>query len=316
MKEQSITDIVVHIIVTPLLITSIIGNVLTIIVKFYRKKKRAFNSGDLLIVNLAVCDLNKTWMMYIIWIYSNTIQEQWQFSNKFCIGLQKLIVILFSVTSITLLVLTVERYYLIMKPFDRSFSLRRVRKFLALIWIFVIALASVPGFASYHVIEIDGIVRCVACQHANIWVKAFEIAYLAIVIFIPLIAIFVLSGKASRRLCKSMRSCCKHVKVSRKINEKIQRNKNAINMLRSISLGGFLCYGTWAVIFLLQIQSNKALDKVASQRVIQPIIAWMIFGGFSNAPMTYFFFSKEFRKEARGVFSRKRKSTVSTIVFK
>ena len=312
MSTNTVAPILTHILITPLMVTSFIGNIVTIIVKLHRKKLKTFNSGDLLIVNLAFCDINKTWAIYIIWIYTYTISQQWNFDKITCILLQKTVVILFSVTSITLLILTLERYYLIVKPFDRLFTLKRMRRILASIWLLTILLVSTPGFTAFDTPQINGVTKCIANEHRKVWMNVFEIAYFMIYIFIPLIAIFALSSKAANRLCKSMKTCCKHLKTSRKFNEKMRRNKSAINMLRSITAGGLLCYTPWAVAYLLQTQNRHALEKAIDGTLLQPFAAWLIFGGFCNAPMTYFIFSKEFRKEARRVFYRKRKNTATS----
>lgn len=288
---------------------SVIGNIVVIIVKMHRKKLRVFNSGDLLIVNLAICDINKTWAVYVVWTYTNVVKDRWELGEISCTALQKIVVVLFSVTSVTLLVLTIERYYLIVKPLDRLFTLRRIQKLLALIWTLTILAICVPRFASFQVIQLDGVPNCIACDHDNVWVNLFEILYFVIIIFIPLIAISILSWKATKRLRKSMKSCCSQVKVSKNFNEKMRRNRNAINMLRSITFGGFLCYAPWAVSYLLQTHNRKALRHVAAGNILQPVFGWLIFGGFCNAPMTYFIFSKEFRKETKRVFLRRRKGS-------
>ena len=312
MREQKTADILTHIVITPLILSSLIGNIFTIIVKLHRKKWKIFNSGDLLIMNLAICDLNKTWAMYIVWIYTYVIANQWNFSNIGCIIFQRSVVILFSVTSMTLLVLTVERYFLIVKPFNRSFTLKRTAIGLVLIWMLVILITAIPNFSAFHTVQANGVRICIPVQHRTTWVYAVEAVYFIIFIFIPLIAIFYLSGKAAKRLRMSSKSCCNQMKVSRKFNEKMRRNKNAINMLRSITLGSAMCYAPWAASFLIETHNREFLVKNLDGTMLQPLFAWMIFGGFCNAPMTYFFFSKEFRKEAKRVFLIRKRSVQGT----
>ena len=291
---------------------SVFGNIITIIVKLHRKRLKTFNSGDLLIINLAICDLNKTWITYIVWIYTYVVVGEWKFNELFCIILQKSVVILFSVTSMTLLVLTVERFFLIVKPFNRSFTLKRTAIGLVSVWLVITVLVIVPGFTKFCVLEIGGVTICAPATNRNIWLNLYEYTYFTAFIFIPLITIFAFSSKAASRLRKSMRTCCNQVKVSRKFNEKMRRNKSAINMLRSIALGGFMCYAPWAVSYLLQTHNREILENYFTGTILQPFFAWTIFGGFCNAPMTYFFFSKEFRKETMRVFRTKRKSTPGT----
>ena len=99
------------------------------------------------------------------------------------------------------------------------------------------------------------------------------------------------------------------MKVSKNFNEKMRRNKNAIYTLRSITMGSILCYGPWAFSYILQVMNPSILVKYIDGTAWQPIFVWVIFGGFCNTPMTYLIFSKEFRKEIKGIVSRKRKKT-------
>ena len=308
MGTQNFSDILTHIVISPLILASVFGNILIIIVKLHRKKLRIFNSGDLLIINLAICDINKTWILHIVWIYSYVIARRWNFDELSCIILQRSVVILFSVTSITLLVLTIERYLLIVKPFNRSFTLRRTIVGLVLAWLLIIALTDIPGFTVFRLVTINGAPKCVPTDHRTAWMNIFEVCYFIAFIFIPLVVIFILSRRAAKRLHKSTKSCCSQVKVSRKFNEKMRRNKSAINMLRSITLGSIMCYVPWAVSYLLQTHQRDFLNKYVDGTMFQPLFAWMVFGGFCSAPLTYSFFSKEFRKEVKRVFRMKRKS--------
>ena len=311
MTGQNIADIITHISLVPIILASIIGNVLALVVKLNRRKKRSFNSGDLLIVNLAICDLNKTWTMYVSWIYSYVIANSWKFGKIWCSVFQKSIVILFSVTSLTLLVLTVERYMLIVKPFNRAFTLRRAQRLLAVVWITAILVNAPPVLFNFDVIAVQGITSCVGAK-SSIVIYLIEIIYFIMIIFIPGILIMILSIKAGKRLDRNSKSCTPQMKASKNFNEKMRRNKNAIYTLRSITLGSILCYGPWAFSYILQVMNPSILVEYMDGTAWQPIFVWVIFGGFCNTPMTYLIFSQEFRKEIKEIFNRKRKKTATS----
>ena len=313
MAEQNSADIITHVLVTPLLIASFVGNTLAIIVKLHRIKSKAFNSGDLLIVNLAICDINKTWAMYITWIYAYVISDQWKYSILACSLPNKLDVMLFSVTSLTLLLLTIERYLLIMKPFNRWFSLRKTKIVLAALWIGVFIACGEPYFFQFGLIKIQGKPQCSVLPHRGIIKVVIETLFLMLVIILPCIIIFILSTQASRRLFKSMKSCCSHIKTSSKFNNKMRRNKNAIYMLRSITIGSMLCYIPWVAGYIARAQDPEKYLHQVDQSIIQPLLAWFIFGGFCNTPLTYLIFSTEFRKEIKALVEMRRRSKSSSV---
>ncbi len=305
-----------YIVISPLILMSIIGNVLTLIVKLQRRKKKAFNSGDLFIVNLAICDLNKTWTTFMAWVYNVVIHDEWQFNSLSCSVLQKLVIILFSVSSLTLLVLTIERYFLIVKPFNRSFTFKRAKILLAVIWLVTICLNSTPYFLKFTASPYNDKLACQSAMNTDLQVGLTTVYYL-IIVFIPCTVIMILSKVASNVLSINSNTdkfpkmrCCPV------FTAKMRRNKSAIYILRSITLGYIFCYVPWAVIYIIGTKSRDWLEQGMTNTPLMPLVAWLIFGSFCNTPATYIIFSQEFRKEVRGLFgittSKTRPSTRMT----
>ncbi len=303
------TDVLTYLIISPLIALTIIGNVLILIVKLYRRKLKSFNSGDLFIVNLAVCDLNKTWCVFLIWIYNGQIYKSWQFNDISCSILMKLVIILLSVSSLTLLVLTTERYLLVVKPFNRSFTFKRAQILLAVIWLTFIVMGLIPHLMSYGVYEVDGARQCRSSVTSKIALSAV-VFYFIVVIFIPCILIMILSRTAARVLAKNFfLNKDSQLKTCPVFNAKMRRNKSAIYILRSISLCYILCYVPWAVIYLLEATNPTAFSDFMTNSLATPVISWCLFGSFCNTPLTYIIFSQEFRKEVRRIFHRRTRQT-------
>ena len=301
------THILMYIILSPLILASIVGNIITLIVKLNRRKNKNFNSGDLFVINLAICDLNKTWIVFYLWIYNTVIHNSWQSTELSCSVFQKLAVILFTITSLTLLVLTTERYFLIAKPFNRSFTFKKGRRLLIGIWLTVIVISSTPYFMQFKLQKINGANQCFSVGGQHTVVLVLEAIYYVAVMFVPCILIMIMSSKAAKLLHKnSSTNISPQMKCCPVFNKKMQRNQSAVYILRSISLGHIICYIPWAFYYMIQAVQPELIGKIVDNSLIQPVTGWFIFGSFCNTPFTYIIFSTEFRKEVREIFTHKR----------
>eukprot|EP00794_Sanderia_malayensis_P015102 gene15101-16660_t len=300
------TDVITCIILIPLILLSIIGNILIMTVKLYRRKLKSFNSGDLFIVNLAICDINKTWTVFLLWSYHQVMYNSWQFNDLACSGLHKLVLILFSVSSLTLLVLTTERFLLIVKPFNRSFTFKRATVLLAVIWLTSITLATPPLFLKFKVYDFNSKLLCTSEKLTTVEFS-FKIIYYVIIIFIPFALIIALSRSAALVLTKN--SCTAKTPQLKRcpvFNGKMRRNKSAIYILKSISLGYSICYVPLAVIYILDSAVGPKFSAQMDDTLFEPVLTWCVFSSFCNTPLTYVIFSQEFRKELKAIFQRKK----------
>ena len=257
-------------------------------------------------ISLATCDLAKTCVFYTIY-FSQVLCRQWILGSIGCLSLMKSVLILFSISSISTLVLTFERYLIIAKPHSRIFTKRRSKVILITLWLILPLLLAPPFLFRFSIRSHEDRSFCIsnAAFYKNLeaqFVFAFEVLYLFIVIFIPCFAIIFFSTKTARILAKiSETGAGSQINKCPKYNKKMTRNQNAIKTLRSIALGYIASYIPWAIMYIMTaIEPIEFANWIYSSEAVALI--WLICACFANTPLTYALYSDEFRKASRRFF--------------
>ena len=283
----------------PLAIISLTGNPLLLAVKINRWCRNKLNCGDVFIMNLAICDFFKT----VIFFASNLAPRftySWKLGLDGCTYMFKAINILFSVTSITTVVLTVERYYLIAKPYQQRMKVKTGLILLSFIWLVITGLLNIPTVFTFRLYEHESQLYCLSTAVHYDFSFYMEVIYLGNIVLLPSVVILVLSCKASKILLQNTKKILSdQPALSQQLKERVKRNKNTIYVLRSIAIAYTTSYIPWAIMYIYEGLEPQGFIKW----VLKPpatVLFWFIVGSFCNTSLTYLVFSKEFRKEAKG----------------
>ena len=287
----------------PLAFLSFIGNILLVAVKINRWYQHTLNSGDIFIMNLAICDFLKTLMFFALNL-APRISQTWKFGLHGCTYIFKSLFILFTITSITTVVLTVERYKLIAKPYKRRVKIKNGLILLSAMWILVVGLMNIPTIFRFRLYWQNAKSYCLSDAIENEAGLYIEIIYLGFIILFPSIAIPVLLLKVSKILLQNARKVLSDQPAeSLQFKSRVKRNKRAVYILRSITIAYTTSYIPWIVLYIYEgVKPENYIKWVLSPQAV--ILFWFIAGSFCNTFLTYLTFSREFRKEMRGMFCR------------
>ena len=287
----------------PLGFLSLTGNILLVAVKINRWRHKKLNCGDIFIINLAISDLLKSTIFLSVDLVSRC-SHTWISGETGCAHLFKALFILFSVTSITIVVLTVDRYVLIAKPYQQRIKIKTALILLFVIWIGITGLLNIPGIFGARLYSHDGKLFCLSHSVPNNLNFYIEVIYLGGTVILPSIVIPVLSIKACKVLLQNARNVLSdQAAESQHLKKRVKRNKSAIYVLRSITISYTTSYLPWAIMYVYEgLEPEKYIKWLLSPKAI--VLFWFIAGSFCNTFLTYLAFSKEFRKEVRIIFSR------------
>ena len=297
----------------PLAFLSLFGNSLLFAVKVRRCFQNKLNCGDIFIMNLSICDLLKTFCFFLISIPSQ-FSRIWPIGLTSCIYMSKGLFILFTVTSLTTVVLTVERYHLIAKPYSQRMNVKKGLILLSLTWILTAGILNIPGIFSFRLYMHDVKLYCLRNAVKNDISLYMEVILLSCTVFLSTVVIPTLSLRATRILSENSRRVLSDQPAeSQQHQTRVRRHKSAMYVLRSITIAHTTTYLPWSISYFYEgLEPEKYIELAASPQAI--VLYWFIAGSFCNTSLTYLAFSKEFRKEMRGIFSRMVKRQQSSTI--
>ena len=157
----------------PFLLTGVIGNVL--VIRIVHKTPDMHSVTNYLLANLAVSDVMTILIMWP-WMLCTTNDFVKEMRN-YC-WMSVFLYINVVVSSVTLTVLAVERYHALLKPLRLGLPLTKdkVKKIIAVIWIFGVLISLPPVFLQYKVRE---------KQFSGVTSKAFFFLFSAVITYIP-----------------------------------------------------------------------------------------------------------------------------------
>ena len=269
-----------------ILLTSLVANSMTVFLIW--KKKRMRKTVNYFIVNMAVSDLLITTVYMPRQMIKFFIGPQWNVGGDFgavlCKVVPSLHVIAVLASILTLVAISMDRFFVVVFPMKTVFSERRVKMTVSLIWLLSIA-ARVPYF---YALEIKG-QSCTVHFDTVFGVGARNIYSMSLLIgfcIIPLVAVTTLYSItiASLKLHKSPGN-----ETTARPADRIRQRatKKILKMACSITVVFILC---WTPYFAAQIAYN---------RVPCEFRFWRIFLAHSNTalnPLLYAVFNQEFRQ--------------------
>ncbi|XP_055377536.1 pyrokinin-1 receptor-like [Condylostylus longicornis] len=313
-----VVNIFMTIIYSTILLSGIIGNIITcIVIKRHRSMHTATNyylfslaiSDFLLLISGAPHDL------YYVWF-----KDPYEFGEVFCVTRGLLAETAANATVLTITAFTVERYVAICHPFlSHSLSkLNRVTKVILLIWLTSL-LTAAPLALQFGVIIVYGVEMCVI---KRIWIEhAFAISTI-LFFFFPMSIIFVLYLLIGLKLHQTnlKRTRNGHIlcRVNTNMTIKIQNQqgrKRVIKMLVAVVIAFFLCWAPFHAqrLFTMYVEVSGLQTNffIHIYEIITYISGVMYYLSTCINPFLYNIMSHKFREAFRTVLFRQRSNSSS-----
>ena len=170
-----------------LFIMSAVGNSLVVICYILDNKRRMRIPMNILIVNLAICDLCVTFITMPVNFTRNITIRNWLIGRIACHLLHGLPNIFVAASSFTALTISIERYRYVCYPHKRKMTVRWTLWIIALIWLLAI-LTALPIIASVSYFERNGAQVCYHVFHRDPSVRAaldqVYIVFLTVIVFL------------------------------------------------------------------------------------------------------------------------------------
>ncbi|EDV26210.1 uncharacterized protein TRIADDRAFT_15472, partial [Trichoplax adhaerens] len=168
-------------------IMSAVGNSLVVVCYILDKRRRMRIPMNILIVNLAICDLCVTLITMPVNFSRNITKRNWVFGRIACHIFHGLPNAFVAASGFTAMIIAIERYRYICHPHKRKITARTTFWIIGVIWIAAI-LTALPIIASVNYYVLNGVQVCVHVFHANRSLRAIldqvYIISLTVLIFI------------------------------------------------------------------------------------------------------------------------------------
>ncbi|KFV98203.1 Melanopsin, partial [Eurypyga helias] len=215
-------------------ITGTLGNFL-VIYAFCRSRSLQ-TPANIFIINLAISDFLMSITQSPVF-FTNSLHKRWIFGEKGC-ELYAFCGALFGITSmITLMVIALERYFVITKPLASVGVTSKKKALIILVGVWLYSLAwSLPPFFGWSAYVPEGLLTSCSWDYMTFTpsVRAYTMLLFCFVFFIPLIAIiysYVFIFEAIKKANKSIQTFgCKH--GNKEIQKQYQRMKNEWKMAK------------------------------------------------------------------------------------
>ncbi|XP_022790524.1 somatostatin receptor type 5-like [Stylophora pistillata] len=288
-----------------IVLVGLIGNSLVVAIVF--KTRSMFTSTNILLANVAVADI-----VSLLWcpipliaglckvrISPETAHYLCKFFTSYSVtGLTV------SVTYQSLVVLAVERYHAIVKPFSNTLMLTNHRMFCALLAIWIVAIiCSLPGFIFSEYDEKLG--RCL-----DPWTleKAGTLRWIAITTLTASVfffgALFYCYFQILRGIFVNKTVCSTEVASMRQSNLKDKRRLAIISL--TVTVAYHLCYLPFLIFELyITFQSQlKILENYEELYKVYRIVGFIMYVNSMLNPFVYGFQSSNYRNNFRRLFFR------------
>ncbi|XP_031562117.1 neuropeptide receptor 22-like isoform X1 [Actinia tenebrosa] len=297
-----------------LLVWSLLANLLVIAVVYCNQNLKT--NMNYLIVNMAVSDLLIPLIGIPLMISNNILRPgEWLVDGTIGEALCKLVSFLSAISpyisSISLLIITVQRFIAVVYPSHRQILTCKTGWFLMMSfpWLVAMALFS-PSFYTNRLSKEWGYTMC---EYS--WSPAFDpkkalIIFLSIIalvgFIIPLIAIIILYTIIHYKLRKSLNNV-KEIIAIEMIRSRQQRNRRIFYMSITIIVVFTICWSPLGVLhflFWLQPPSVLSMDKDIIRNMFFCFTYLWYFLAAIN-PCIYFLFLRDFRQGLKRLACRK-----------
>nr|ANO39144.1 NPYR-9 [Schmidtea mediterranea] len=282
------------------------GNALVIFVIL--RNKAMYTVTNFFITNLAASDI----LMCIVAVPFTPIAlylENWTLPELVCKLLPMTMAISVYVSTLTSLVISIDRYFVIVYPFKVRMKLSFCRFLLVLIWGLAI-LASFP-LAKYHKKENDVLRNISTCHEKwpdNRWKGIYTVSSFIVQFVLPTIAISfcyfqisrTLQSRCNRKLSKKIKS------LSRVLND-IKRKRKTNKMLIAMVVIFIVCWiplnVLWIITDLIYSDEQSKLNTNLYFTTIFFICHLIAMCSALYNPFLYGWMNENFRQEFCSVFS-------------
>ena len=232
-----------------LIVTSIVGNSLIIFVIF--KNKKMHTVANYLICNMSIADLLITLlpMTWEVIKVKNYPQGEWPMGRFMCTFLYMTIYLSVACSTLSLLVITWDRFFAIMLPFKQIFTKKTLPVLLIAIWTASIGFAS-PTIYAMDIVTYSGKEYCI-----EIWKAPFDAnkspMHYTVVLFVglyalPLLTMAVMYSIMARRLWKRNIPGNRSSEMEK---QRVKQKKKVIRMLVIVVCAFAIC---WLPVFVMQ----------------------------------------------------------------
>ncbi|XP_031559399.1 prolactin-releasing peptide receptor-like [Actinia tenebrosa] len=296
-----------------LLVWSLLGNLLIIAVVYCNQNLKT--NMNYFIVNMAVSDLLVPLIAMPLRISSETVHDgEWLVEGPFGEALCKLVPFLSDISphisSISLLIITVQRFIAVVYPSRRQILTRKTRWFfISFPWIVAMALFS-PYFYALRLTKKWGYTMCFTSWSPAFNQKKAFIIFLSLIVLvgfiIPLIAIIILYTIIHYKLRKSL-SNVKGIIAIEMIRSRQKRNRRIFYMSITIIVVFTICWSPLAILHMLlwfRPPSIFPMDIDTVQYMMFSFVyLWCLLAAIN--PCIYFLFLRDFRQGLKRLACRK-----------
>ena len=260
----------------PFLLTGVIGNVL--VIRIVHKTPDMHSVTNYLLANLAVSDV-MTILMVWPWMLCTTNGFAKEMGN-YC-WMSVFLYTNVAVSSVTLTVLAVERYHALLKPLRSGLRLTedKIKKIIAVIWIFGVLISLPCVFLKYKVREIE---FCLVTS------KAFFFLFSAVIIYIPSAVFIFCYGNLIKGLYFDKRICVVDAEVQ---DDRTTEKKKLVITFLLATVNFIAGYGP-TVVF----QSLVHIGAIRRNTVVENILCFLFLCSSCLNPILYAFRSTSFQQ--------------------
>ncbi|XP_070541409.1 neuropeptide Y receptor type 2-like [Ptychodera flava] len=283
-----------------IIIFGILGNLLVIFAILRSKKMRS--TTYIFIGNLAVSDVTVC-LLCLPFTLAASFQDSWNFGGFMCNFVPSVQILSVCVSTLTLTLIAVDRYYVVVRPLKARLSLRASLALIIAIWLVSACLASPIGFFSeIEIISIPRLFQVVKCSEQ--WRSTNEKGLYDIVMFLlqcvlPLLIIGISYARIllhmNRRVVPGVRTQNQQATDTRK---KMKTTKMLVAVIVSFAVG-WLPINIWILVsdFKFALVDNENMS-----------LFYHIFHAIAMTttcvnPFFYGLMNDAFREEYAGVFN-------------
>ena len=273
------TGFILSMVSIPFFIIGFLGNVL--VIRIVHKTPEMHSVTNYLLANLAVSD-----GLTIFFLWPFMLRETIKFSNKFGCRLMALKGLIVPVSSFTLMVLAIERYHALLKPFRTGLRLKKenVKRAIAIIWISSV-LTSLPiAIMELKRNEDDDSDWCLPSSKVLFFVWTGVVVYIPLAVFLYCYGSLIKGLYFDDTICASSRD--------RQEGRACEKKKLVITFM--LATAGFVIgYGP-SVTFTTLVVVGATQEIYSS--VLSAVIIFPFFCSLCLNPVLYAFRSTHFRE--------------------
>ena len=260
----------------PFLLTGVIGNIL--VIRIVHKTPDMHSVTNYLLANLAVSDV-MTILIIWPWMVCSTNGFVKEMKNYCWISVFPYINV--AVSSVTLTVLAVERYHALLKPLRSGLrlTLDKVKKIIAVIWIFGVLISLPSVFLKYKEGE---------SQFCVVTSKAFLFLFSVVIIYLPSAVFICCYGSLIKGLYSDNTICVMDAEIQ---DDRATEKKKLVITFLLATVNFIAGYGPTAIF-----ESLVHTGAIRENILVETILCFLCFCSPCLNPVLYAFRSTSFQQ--------------------